>query len=129
MICIDQSNNDNFQIWNKVSNGTLKLADLQANGMPSQCTVPVLDTPVVALTLGGDADSAVEINWQDVTNAASYSVEQSTSEFSGWAIIASPTASFFEATGLTTLTGYYFRVKAIGEENSPYSVVKFITTE
>jgi hypothetical protein len=36
MACIEKSYNSNFLKWNKVT-GSLTMAELQANGMPSDC--------------------------------------------------------------------------------------------
>lgn len=70
------------------------------------------------LTVGDLTATSVELDWDDVTGATEYLVEQAVSPFTTFTAVTSgnggePTDSNTTVTGLTTATGYQFRVKAI----------------
>lgn len=71
---------------------------------------------------GGDLEGTVDNNWDPVAGRSSYLGEYSLSPTGPWTQFYAGTASSATATGLTSGTIYYFRVRAIGAKGpGPWS--------
>lgn len=71
-----------------------------------------LSTPAVAMTV--NSDTQVTADWLDITYAASYNIDYSTSSsFASGVTSTTSTTSTKIITGLTAATTYYFRVQAV----------------
>lgn len=88
-------------------------------------TTDALGTLAAPANVASPAQTAttIDLNWDAVTNATSYSVEQSPTGAGTWTIVATPVTNAVTVTGLTASTTYDFRIeaKAAGWNDSPYS--------
>jgi hypothetical protein len=83
-------------------------------------------TPVVTLTAGSDNIIA---SWDAANNAAAYVVEYKKSADADWTVAGSTAELTYKVTGLSPVTAYDVRVKAVsGESSSDYSAVVSATT-
>jgi hypothetical protein len=77
-----------------------------------------LPAPGDVAAAGGDMEGEIDLNWQPVRGAASYSIVKSTTGNVGnagdWSPAATGTKSKATVSGLTSGTRYWFRVAAIG---------------
>lgn len=84
------------------------------------------------LEVGAVAATTVELDWDAVTDADSYAVQQSVSPYTTWTAPAgggTPATNSTTVTGLTTATAYKFRVAAvIDAETGPYSMETGVVT-
>lgn len=89
---------------------------------------PDIPTNVVATTI---TSSKIRISWDWSANTASIEVEQSTTGTGGWSNIATLTSgNYYDKTGLTASTKYYYRVRsynAVGGYSSYSSIVNATT--
>jgi hypothetical protein len=89
------------------ANLTLAALTLSAAGV----LAPDAPTSLTATPISG---SRIDLTWVDNdSRVAAYSVERSTSEFSGFSEIDVTTDKFYSSTGLAQNTRYWFRVRAI----------------
>lgn len=81
----------------------------------NKCCSPKLATPG-SLALTPD-DTEIDLNWADVTNATSYTVERATDAgFVNKTLVYTGSTSAFNDTGLTNGTTYYYRVRALAAD-------------
>ena len=86
-------------------------------GTPSSATAGILvpDTaPPPALVEADAGERSVDLTWNVVTDGARYQVERSLDN-ANWSVVATPTVTRHEETGLACNETYYFRVATKGD--------------
>lgn len=75
------------------------------------------------------SSSEIDLTWDTVTGATSYTLERSPDGSTGWSTVYTGSTASFNDTGLTTATTYYYRVSATGSAgtSSPSSNVSGLT--
>lgn len=74
-------------------------------------TLPSIPTGLSA-TKGNPSNSVINIDWNDTQSATKYRLYRSTSYSSGYSDIADITQSYYQDTGLSSNTTYYYKVQA-----------------
>lgn len=92
--------------------------------------------PASAPVANGAATATTQpLEWPDVPDADSYQVERAVSPFTAWTAVGAgaggtPASSGTTVTGLTTATGYRYRVRSVkgGFQSAPSAVSATLTT-
>ena len=72
-------------------------------------TSPAIPATPTGLAAAATSSTAINISWDAMAGASSYSLERSPDDAT-WAVIASPSTTSYSNTGLTPSTTYYYRV-------------------
>jgi fibronectin type 3 domain-containing protein len=84
----------------------------------SAITVPAAPTGVAATAASA---SGINLSWNAVTGAASYTVQRSTTSGGPYTTVGSPTTASFSDTGLSAATTYFYVVQAVDASGSSAS--------
>jgi hypothetical protein len=87
-----------------------------------------LENPV--LTATAVSDTQVNLTWTNVANEENFAIEISTNSGATWSSLINPAADVlsYNATGLTPVTLYHFRIKAVGNGTSTLDSIWNIST-
>lgn len=115
----------NYQVQSEIYNGTTEvlyeqLVKILGNYVP-EVIYTQLDTPEI--TVDVISDTEIDIDWTDVDNAFSYTLQRATNIGFTANLVTLSTADVltFSDTGLTAATQYYYRVKAVAEEDTLFT--------
>lgn len=88
-------------------------------------TTESLGTLTAPTNIASPAQTAttIDLTWDVVTNATSYSVERSPAGAGTWVVVETPATNSVTSTGMVASTSYDFRIEALaaGWTDSPYS--------
>jgi hypothetical protein len=86
------------------------------SGTTSAAGLTPLSTPTLTATV--ISSTQIDLSWTNVANESSYMLEWSPNGTSGWTQIGGTIAAnttAYSHTGLTPLTAYFYRIKAVGD--------------
>lgn len=97
--------------WYKLS--TLDSASAEGSLSSSSAAIVPYGVPATPINFSVSvvSDQQITLNWGTVYGASSYQLEQSTDQVN-WTVISNSISKPVQATGLTSQTTYYFRVRA-----------------